>query len=63
VKLKPYSGKVWNVRSVDEHEVTKWTLVIADLPEQAIKSFRWEFPGHRVQDVCEHLATTVIVPD
>jgi len=63
MRVKRFNGRVWNVRADNEDGRTVWVFVIADRPEQALTSFRAEFPGHNVLDVHTAVASSVIVPD
>lgn len=63
MKLKPISGRIWNVEMESEAGKRFWVAVVADTPEQALKSARFEFSGHTVFNVSQAVATYVIVPE
>ena len=55
-------GRLWNVQAQSEKREAIWVNVIADTPEQALASFRDQYPGHNVESCTALLAGAVIVP-
>lgn len=62
MRVTTISGRMWTVRAKSEKGDDVFVAVIAQTPEQALASFRDQYPGHNVGSVNDMLAAAVVIP-
>lgn len=62
MRVERIVGRVWTVCAKTEKNEAVWVNVVADTPEQAIASFRDQYPGHMVESCTMLLTSAVVVP-
>lgn len=62
MRVERIVGRVWSIQAQSEKREPVWVNVVADTPEQAIASFRDQYPGHMIESCTVLMAGAVIVP-
>lgn len=62
MRTQRFEGRAWTVTAESESGNVVWAWVMAQTPEQALSSFRGEFPGHNVRSCKEDSCDVAIIP-